>query len=453
MSARLLLGLLLLLLSGAVQADYKTDYQDGVEAAEKKNWAEVRRLMRAALAQEATPNKRMRTYGTNFIAYVPHYYLGLANAELGDCAAALSAFKTPASDSIVSSLPLATQQRAAVGKCEQQMLAANTAKPTVPDKPIDTKPTDATGTAANSIADTRPPVAPPVTPPVKPVTPPSPALPSARLATVNSALARIDTQINGLDRQLRAPPMAGTGDAKGKSRDLAALRQQRQQAASALAAAQNIADLTKIEAQARKLESDLTTLGERIDAATKVIVADQEKRALEQLRTRATAALTKLDQTVASAGAAGLAATATSAATAARAALQQALTAADAKLLDRALTAAGGATTQLENAIAAAPKPAPVELRTLVGWYLAADYEKAANWNGVDALPDARARAQALLVRAAARLHLYVRGGEQEGSLNAAVDTDLRNAKRLDKTLKPNAQAFSPKLVQRFASL
>ena len=47
MSARIrtLLAALALLLPLAALADYKKDYQDGVAAAEKGNWAEVRRLM------------------------------------------------------------------------------------------------------------------------------------------------------------------------------------------------------------------------------------------------------------------------------------------------------------------------------------------------------------------------------------------------------------------------
>ena len=100
MSARLvLLALLtatLMALPASGRADYKTDYQDGIEAAEKGDWAEVQRRMRAALAENAKPSNRMRTYGTNFIPYVPHYYLGLANARLGDCTAAIDAFSNPA---------------------------------------------------------------------------------------------------------------------------------------------------------------------------------------------------------------------------------------------------------------------------------------------------------------------------------------------------------------------
>ncbi len=455
MSARLLLAVVLLLVTGVARADYKQDYLNGVDAAKQGDWAEVRRLMRAAIAQEGAPAAKKRLYGNIMSPYVPHYYLGLANARLGDCAGALSAFKAPGSESVVAGLgDLATQQRAAIIKCDQQALAANTDKPAVP--PIATKPpvSDAAVSTA-PVAATRPSVVSTaaVTPPVKAVTPPVSALPAARVASVNAALARAAIQITGLDGKLRAPPMKGTGDAKAKSANLEALRQQRQQAASALAAAQSAAELTRIEAQARKLESDLATLGQRIDSASAGLALAEQARVLDGLRARATAALTTLDQTIAQASAAGLPAAATSAASATRSALQQAVTASDRAIIERALNATSGATTLLAKAIAAAPKSAPEQLRALVGWYLAADYAQVDKWDGVAALPDAKARAQAYLVRAAARLHLYVRGGEEDASLNAAVDTDLRNAKRLDAKLKPNAQVFSPRLVERFAGL
>ncbi len=147
-----LIGICLLLAAGGAWADYKQDYQDGVAAAEKGNWAEVRRLMNAALAAESKPAARMRTYGTNFIPYTPHYYLGLANARLGDCAAALQAFDNPASRSIVAGIPAQAGELASQrARCEQQMLAQN--------KPAEPPPTRVEPT---------PPVQPPVTEP-KPV--------------------------------------------------------------------------------------------------------------------------------------------------------------------------------------------------------------------------------------------------------------------------------------------
>jgi hypothetical protein len=454
-SVRLVVALGLLLLASIAFADVKKDYQDGVAAANKGNWAEVKRLMRAALAADPAPKARMRVAGVEFIPYVPHYYLGLANAKLGDCDAAISAFKTPASQAVVSGLSaIAAEQGKQLANCEQTLLAANDTKPVEPVNP------------PVSTAAITPPVTPPVstaaltTPkePVKPpVTPAVAALAPARLAPATAALAKLDKQIVAIEGALRAAPMAGTGDARGLNTVLAKLRQQRQQIGDQLERARSTGDgalLTGVVNQAGALQTSLTTLDERVQAASKGLALQLEDRLREQAKTRSTAAVAKLDQSLLSAKNAGVeASAAATGVAAAKQALQQAVAGNDRAVIERALTAAANAGTQLDKAIAAAPKLAPDALRSLVTLYLAADYAKVAVWDQLAMLPDERSRAQALLVRAAARLHLYVRGGEQNGNLNASVDSDLRDAKRLDRALKPNAQAFSPKLVARFAAL
>jgi hypothetical protein len=455
---RLLLGICLLLAAGGAWADYKKDYQDGIQAAEKGNWAEARRLMNAALAAEAKPSPRMRTYGTNFIPYVPHYWLGLANARLGDCAAALQAFDNPGSRGIVADIPAQASEMASQrSRCEQQMLAQTKpvepapgpvstpvqTPPVTPPKPVVLADSPASG-------ETRPPV-------VSPTAPTVAALPDARTAPARAALAKVDTQIRSLERQLAAAPLAGTGDARGLTRDLDALRRQRQQTVANLERARSGGDaklLASVEADAGKLDRDLGMLGERVLSAGVGLAQAQEATALETARQRSTTLLASIDKRLAEARQSGIDdAPAVRALGPARTQLQQTLAGNDRAAIERSLAAASTAATQLEAAIAAAPKPAPEPLRALVGWYLSAKYGDVANWDEVERLPDARARAQALLLRGAARWHLYVRGGEQDGSLGAAIDSDLREAKRLDRALKPNAQAFSPKLVERFAGL
>jgi hypothetical protein len=451
-----LIGICLLLAAGGAWADYKQDYQDGVAAAEKGNWAEVRRLMNAALAAESKPAARMRTYGTNFIPYTPHYYLGLANARLGDCAAALQAFDNPASRSIVAGIPAQAGELASQrARCEQQMLAQN--------KPAEPPPTRVEPT---------PPVQPPVTEP-KPVvvaqdppatdarpTPPAPttvALPEARIAPAKSALAKIDTQIGSIDRQLKSAPLVGTGDAIGLTKDLDALRGQRQRTGASLERARSGGDarlLDTVMADAGKLDLGLAMLGDRVKSAGVGLAQAQEATALEKARQRSATLVAKIDQRLAEARTAGIGeAPAVLALGSSRTQLQQAAAGNDRAAIERALSAAAKSTTQLEAAIAAAPKPAPEPLRALVGAFLSAKYAEVDRWDDLARLPDDRARAQAHLLRGAARWHLYVRDGEKDGSLRATSDSDLREAKRLDRSLKPNTQVFSPKLVERFAAL
>ncbi len=444
-----LLSMALLLLSGSALADYRSDYQDGIEAAEKGNWAEVQRRMRAALAENAKPSNRMRTYGTNFIPYVPHYYLGLANARLGDCAAAIDAFSNAASRGVVAGLSSeAAIQAREEARCTQMLAQAQSKPEPPPVSPVESKPPPVVVASKDPVVTSKPP----------PTTPAGPkVLSAAQIAPVQTLLSRIDQQVDGIAGQLRNQPLAGSGDARALGRDLESLKQQRQQLGSQLERARSGGDsqvLGSLSSEAQALERSLVMLDDRVSSARNGLAQAAEARALEQARQRASSAIARLDQDLGAAGNAGIANSAQAkAASAARDRLQQASAGSDRKAIESALTALTRAGNDLQQAIAAAPKPAPEQLRTLVSWYLSAQYSKAADWDQLERLPDARARANALLLRAASRWHLYVRGGEVDGKLSAAVDIDLREARRLDEALKPNPQAFSPRLIERFASL
>jgi len=82
----------LLLVSPPAGADYKETYRKAVEAVDRKRWAEVARLMREAIAENPREGERVKLYGLRFEAYVPHFYLGLALLNTGDCEGAVKAF-------------------------------------------------------------------------------------------------------------------------------------------------------------------------------------------------------------------------------------------------------------------------------------------------------------------------------------------------------------------------
>jgi hypothetical protein len=73
-------------------ADYKDTYKQGVEAAEKGRWADVARLMQQSIAGKPAEGETIRFYGQRFEPYLPHYYLGLALSNTGDCEGALRSF-------------------------------------------------------------------------------------------------------------------------------------------------------------------------------------------------------------------------------------------------------------------------------------------------------------------------------------------------------------------------
>jgi hypothetical protein len=100
-------------------ADYKDSYKQGVEAAEKAKWAEAARLMQEAIASKAAEGETIRFYGQRFEPYLPHFYLGLALFNSGDCAGALRSWATSESQGAVQKsekYKVLTKDRASCGK-------------------------------------------------------------------------------------------------------------------------------------------------------------------------------------------------------------------------------------------------------------------------------------------------------------------------------------------------
>ena len=85
------LSLVLALLAAPVEADFIDAYRAGTEAAERGDWTAVERLMEEAIAERPEPAQRLLRY-LHLNPYVPHYYLGLARFEKGDCPGALEAW-------------------------------------------------------------------------------------------------------------------------------------------------------------------------------------------------------------------------------------------------------------------------------------------------------------------------------------------------------------------------
>jgi len=117
-------------------ADYKDSYKQGVEAIEKSKWSDAARLMQDAIAAKPAEGETIRFYGQRFEPYLPHFYLGLALFNSGDCAGALRSWAT-------------SESQGAIRKYEQYRIltknkAACEAKPT-PPKPAVASPSPPTG--------------------------------------------------------------------------------------------------------------------------------------------------------------------------------------------------------------------------------------------------------------------------------------------------------------------
>lgn len=80
----------LVLLALPARADYKDSYRQGLDAIQRRKWDEAIRDLRAAIAEHYDAAGLM---GAGlFKRYTPHYFLGVALAEQGDCRAAVEAF-------------------------------------------------------------------------------------------------------------------------------------------------------------------------------------------------------------------------------------------------------------------------------------------------------------------------------------------------------------------------
>ena len=120
---RLLLALLVLL-PVAAWADWKSDYREGIAAAERQEWAKSDALMRKALAQEPNPQARIRLYGQVFVPYVPRFYLGLSAWSRKDCKNAIELLEDVGNASAISGQRMEERQQMMLRSCRAQLAQA-----------------------------------------------------------------------------------------------------------------------------------------------------------------------------------------------------------------------------------------------------------------------------------------------------------------------------------------
>src|SRR6185503_13088947 len=97
-----LVALLIGLVAAPAHADFKRSYTKGVDAYGEGKFDEAEKLMKEALADEGTPQAKVKLYGMRFEPYVPQHYLGLMAAKRGDCATALRYWDSPGVAAVVN---------------------------------------------------------------------------------------------------------------------------------------------------------------------------------------------------------------------------------------------------------------------------------------------------------------------------------------------------------------
>jgi len=95
MTRRILIGVIAALVSvGVATASWYDDYNAGIAAVRKGQWAVVIQKMTAAINANPKENDNARTYGNIFINYHPYYYRGLAHLRTGKYEEAVKDFET-----------------------------------------------------------------------------------------------------------------------------------------------------------------------------------------------------------------------------------------------------------------------------------------------------------------------------------------------------------------------
>lgn len=149
-------ALLLLALPLPARADYKESYRKGMEAVDRKQWAEAAKRMQDAVAENPKEGESIRLYGSRFETYLPHFYLGLALANTGACDGAVKAFATSEEQGAIGSTPKRAELVAERKKCEAKVAKAPTPQPTPHPTPRPTPPPEPTAAPSPTPASKTP---------------------------------------------------------------------------------------------------------------------------------------------------------------------------------------------------------------------------------------------------------------------------------------------------------
>lgn len=421
---RQLAVLALLLWPAAARADFRTDYRDGVIAADRQQWDRVDALMLRAVTARPNPDARImvRISGVHQVPYLPQFYLGLAAFSRRDCDAALGYFSHQGLVATIRGLREEARLQTMERSCRDQR--------------------DATSALPA-----------PAAPGTRPVAAPTGAAVDAqlrllgdRLVQVEAVLQRARTRLNEL-----APEPARVQ----WQRQLDPLSIQAQRARAGYAAAQRSRDsaglaavereLVAVEAGIQRLARDIDAAADRSRAGPGTSLVDARAALVRGIQ-RATAALAAAPSP--DAPAARALAQALEVAQAARTSQELASVLASTEALD--IATSGLASAQARGALLSQVRG---HLQPLANAYLSGDFTAAAAWAGEAALePTPRALAEALLLRAAARFELYVLGGERDLAALERIRTDLRRARQLGVGEQLNERAYPPRFRALFAS-
>jgi hypothetical protein len=116
-------------------ADYKESYREGLKAVEGSQWAAVEGFMRQAIQEKPAEGESIRLYGQRFETYFPHYYLGLALFQKGDCEGAVKSWDTSEAQGAIRKAGQYKTLTKNKGDCQARLAKAPTPAPKAPAGP------------------------------------------------------------------------------------------------------------------------------------------------------------------------------------------------------------------------------------------------------------------------------------------------------------------------------
>ncbi len=387
-----------LLAAPALHADYREPYKRGLDAIAGKRWDEAARQMRLAIGER--PEAAAGLLGTSFRRYTPHYYLGVALAEQGECRGAVEALDAAEKQGKLSKeevRDLTEHRQACRNRVQKSTEAVATAQREV----------DAAAAAAFQVAGVE--GAPLMRDAWREGSPSfaarhEPA--TAQLAAARALLARAEQELDA-EKAAEAgrSAQAARRDLEALFADATARRDQLQAEAQ-----REMQALRKSIAEARRRVGEVS----RTLAPLPATIAGQAER-VEEALTRAAAA-------------------------------DAGTTATELRGLQDALKAS-------LRELQAAVKPPPDELQRAAAAYFGGDFAGALAALSATPFIEPRAAAHACLLRAAALHGLAVLQPGKDGSANRQTRDELHRCLASPAAVKPLATVFPPSFVALYAEV
>lgn len=386
----------------AAGQDFLEHYKLGLDAVEAEQWEDAARELEQAVAGRPEESTRLglRFY---FKPYLPHFYLGRARFELGDCAAALEAWDESEEQGVIQRFPEYQELQAKRWTCRQRLeseAAARAAAIQWSRGRIE-EAQEASRAVEALAAD----------PEVREIwTQGEPPLARRR--------QEAEELLDQARRQLAAQAEEGEVAAIRRAGELAA------QAGDALVEIQGQVEAFAVELVARREEA-LGRLDQLVATARREL---EDSSFLEPYPPGIARRRADLEAILAEAG--------------------DLAPGTDPDELEGLRSRLVGSLVRLRRAVA----PPPQVLQEAAQALFSADYPMVLEVLREVELDDPRAVAQAHLFQAAARFALYTLGGEDDPALLAATREDILACRQADPSLEPLARAFSPRFRALFAT-